>query len=414
MNTGGGVSNGLAIMQVLNLIRVHGPVTRARLGEMSGYSRSTISINSDRLLEMDLIREEPSQTGGRKSKRTQLRVNGEKGVIAGIELGATGCEIGLCNLEAELLGYDSYPITMKRGPGPIMKHIRDTIDALLSRPEIKGKPLLGIGVGLPCSVDFNRGFAVSSSFMPGWTAFPVRDILRDAYQCPVFVDNEVNTMALGEYSLGTDRKYKNMLYVKVGTGIGAGLIINGEIYRGSTGVAGNLGHVSIDGNGTPCKCGRVGCVEAIAGGGAIAEQARKIVESGEDGLLASICADAGQVTAQEVQLAAEAGDPRSIEIIQQAGTVLGEVLGRFVTFLDPSVVIIGGGLAGFGPTYLSFIREGIVHQSEPRVHANLPVLFSTFGDKAGIIGSAILCTKEIFRSGELLASLSTEETPSDR
>jgi len=394
-----------AILKVLNLIRVHGPITRAHLGEISEYSRSTVSINCDKLLESGLVREEALNTSEPQTKRTQLRINGEAGLIIGIELGATGCEIGICDLSGQLLAADSAPIDLSNGPEPILLHIRNTIARLSTDAEIiRSRTILGIGIGLPSSVDFERGMAVSAAFMPGWNMYPVRDILQEHYRCPVFVDNEVNTMAVGEYSLGMDRRYKNLLFVKVGTGIGAGIIVNGEIYRGEKGVAGNIGHISVCGSTVQCACGRIGCVEAVAGGGAVARKAEEIRAGGLSPQLDSLYRKRGRLSSKEVQEAASLGDMKCIELIKESGIILGRVLGKINMFFNPSIIIVGGGVTGFGPTYLSFIREGIIQQSNPLIHMDLPIKFSTFGDKSGIIGSVMLCIKELFKGGQLLES----------
>jgi glucokinase-like ROK family protein len=403
-----------AIVQVLNLIRVQGPITRTQLGGISGYSRSTVSINCDRLLESGLVREEALAANEPQTKRTQLRINGEAGVIIGIELGATGCEIGICDLGGQLLSADSASIDLSNGPEPILFHIKNTIRRLTADTGIvRDRPILGIGIGLPSSVDFDRGMAVSAAFMPGWNMYPVRDILQEIYCCPVFVDNEVNTMAVGEYSLGMDRRYKNLLFVKVGTGIGAGIIVNGEIYRGEKGVAGNIGHISVCGSTEQCACGRIGCVEAVAGGGAIARKAEELRSGGLSPELERLYRERGTLTAKEVQEAATRGDIRSIELIKESGIILGRVLGKINMFFNPSIIIVGGGVTGFGPTYLSFIREGIIQQSNPLIHLDLPIKFSTFGDKSGIIGSVMLCIKELFKGGQLLeTTMQKVEQPS--
>jgi glucokinase-like ROK family protein len=392
----------LAIHTILDLIRVEGPITRSFICERSGYSRSTVSLNCDKLLASGLVVEEGIIYRNEKGKRTKLKINGNAGLIIGIELGATSCEIGLCDLSAKILDFNSSPVDLSQGPDPILAQIYHRIDKMISLPSISKMKLLGICMGLPSSVDYQRGTAIYPAFMPGWHQYPVREILQARYGCPVFIDNEVNTMALGEYSLGTERKYKNLLFVKAGTGIGAGIIVNGEIYRGQTGFAGNIGHIQMEGHNEICQCGKKGCLEAIASGSAIARRAKQFISNGGSQLLREVYEKTGEITAREVKYAADHGDTACSQIIREAGTILGELIGRIVIFFDPSIVIIGGGLTGFGPSYLSFIRDGVLSQSKPWINPDFEVKESTFGNKSGVIGSVMLCIKELVSSGAIL------------
>jgi glucokinase-like ROK family protein len=399
----------LAIHTILDLIRIEGPITRSYICEQSGYSRSTVSLNCDKLLDSGLIVEEGIMSGNGKGKRTKLKINGDAGLIIGIELGATSCEIGLCDLSAKILDFNSSPVDISLGPDPILAQIYHRIGEMLSPPGISKMKLLGICMGLPSAVDYQRGTAIYPAFMPGWHQYPIREILQTRYRCPVFIDNEVNTMALGEYSLGMERKYKNLLFVKAGTGIGAGIIVNGGIYRGQTGFAGNIGHLQMEGHPDICQCGKKGCLEAIASGTAIANRAKQLIAGGRSELLREACEKTGEITAKEVKYAADHGDAACSQIIREAGTILGELIGKIVVFFDPSIVIIGGGLTGFGPSYLSFIRDGVLSQSIPWINPEFEVKESTFGDKSGVIGSVMLCIKELVSGGAILKEFLTEK-----
>jgi glucokinase-like ROK family protein len=399
----------LAIHTILDLIRVYGPITRSYICERSGYSRSTVSLNCDKLLASGLVVEEGIVNGNEKGKRTKLKINGDAGLIIGIELGATSCEIGLCDLSTEMLNFSSNPVDLSLGPDPILAQIYLRIEEMLSAPGLSKMKLLGICMGLPSAVDYQRGTAIYPAFMPGWHQYPVREILQSRYGCPVFIDNEVNNMALGEYSLGMERKYKNLLFVKAGTGIGAGIIVNGEIYRGQTGFAGNIGHLQMEGHSEICQCGKKGCLEAIASGSAIALKAKQLINTGQSVLLREVYEKTGEITAKEVKYAASQGDASCSQIIREAGTILGELIGRIVVFFDPSIVIIGGGLTGLGPSYLSFIRDGVLSQSKPWINPEFEVKESTFGDKSGVIGSVMLCIKELVSGGAILKEFLAEK-----
>jgi predicted NBD/HSP70 family sugar kinase len=396
-----GQGENLAIHTILRIIMDSGPVSRSGLCKASGYSPSTISLNCDRLLASGIAVEESASLDGYPSKRTKLRLNGAAGIIVGIELGATSCEIGICDFATTLLDSRSLIIDFRRGPELIIAGICSVIDELCAGSGRSGSPIFGIGIGLPSPVDHVRGVAVHPAFMPGWHLYPVRDILASRYACPVFVDNEVNTMALGEYSLGKEHKYSNLLFIKAGTGIGAGIIVDGAIYRGAKGLSGNLGHIQVDNSDEVCECGNIGCLEAMTGGPAIGRKAEAAARSGRSAILAALLESRGALTARDVKEAADEGDEASLAIIQATGTVLGGMIGKMITFLDPAIVILGGGLMGFGPNFLAYIREAIFRQCSPWIGPDFPVEPSTFGDKSGIIGSAMLCVDSLIEENLL-------------
>ena len=392
----------LAIHTILDLIRFTGPVTRSELSDLSGLSRPTISKNCDHLLTIGLIEEENIILRGETGKRTKLKLRGDFGTIVGIELGATSVEFGLCDISGKILAFHSYSIDLSRGPNYILDFVITCIAELYEKTNFSTNRLLGVGIGLPARVDYKAGMAIHPAFMPGWNRYPVRELLTNRLNCPVYVDNDANAMALGEFHYGAGQKVKNLIFIKAGTGIGAGIIIDGKIYRGETGFAGNIGHVYVDGRTDLCKCGRRGCLEAIAGGSAIARRAKEAIDKSEANILAGVAEREGACTAREVSLAAEAGDRFSSNLIKETGIIIGEQVGRMAFLFDPGRVIIGGGLAGFGPAYLSYIREGVFKAMRPWTSANLEVCTSAFGEKCGVVGASLLVLQELFQGGSLV------------
>jgi len=392
----------LAIHTILDLIRSAGPITRSKLSDLSGFSRPTISKNCDQLLNIGLIEEESIILHGETGKRTKLKLRGNFRTIVGIELGATSVEFGLCDISSKILAFHSYPIDLSRGPDYILDFVISCIAELYSRTDFHMDRLLGVGLGLPARVDYRAGKAIHPAFMPGWDRYPIRELLSQRLNRPVYVDNDANSMALGELHYGAGQNVKNLIFIKAGSGIGAGIIIDGRIYRGETGFAGNIGHVYVDGRTDLCKCGRRGCLEAIAGGSAIACKAKEAIGINETSILADVVVREGKCTAREVSLAAEAGDPFSSNLIKETGILIGEQVGRMAFLFDPGRVIIGGGLTGFGPAYLSYIREGVFKAMRPWTSANLEVCTSAFGEKCGVVGAALLVLQELFQAGSLV------------
>ena len=401
MNNASGIPD-LAIHTILDLIRSTGPVTRSELSALSGLSRPTISKNCDHLLTIGLIEEENIILRGEAGKRTKLKLRGDFGTIVGIELGATSVEFGLCDISGKILAFHSYSIDLSRGPNYILDFVVTCIAELYAKTNFSMDRSLGVGIGLPARVDYKAGMAIHPAFMPGWNRYPVRELLASRLNRPVYVDNDANAMALGEFHYGAGQKVNNLIFIKAGTGIGAGIIIDGKIYRGETGFAGNIGHVYVDGRTDLCKCGRRGCLEAIAGGSAIARKAREAIDRNEANILAEVVLREGACTAREVSLAAEAGDRFSSNLIKETGIMIGEQVGRMAFLFDPGRVIIGGGLAGFGPAYLSYIREGVFKAMRPWTSANLEVCTSAFGEKCGVVGASLLVLQELFQGGSLV------------
>ncbi len=396
----------LAIDTIVQLIWKLGALTRAELSRISGFSRSTITLNADKLLGLGiLIEEKPKGTGGKPKKRKSLMIRKDRGVFVGVELDAYRCEVGLCNIMGELLSSTTFGVDFLLGPDEILRSIIICIDVLQVGVTQEENTILGIGVGLPSPVDFEAGYAVHPAFMPGWHQWPIKDKLEKKYNCPVFVDNEVNTMGLGEAHLSKRYREKNLLFIKIGTGIGAGLIINGEIYRGNSGLSGNIGHIQIDCRSEQCKCGKIGCLEAIAGEWALREKAERLATEGKSTILAKQYSAKGLLDLSDIKEAVTNGDRETLFLLQETAYVVGTMIGRLVQFFDPKAVVLGGEQVSFGPQYIDYIRSGILKQATPWVKSDFEVNISKFGDKIGVIGSAMLCISSLISSGLIIETL---------
>jgi glucokinase-like ROK family protein len=255
----------------------------------------------------------------------------------------------------------------------------------------------GIGLGLPGPVRFEAGVPVSPPLMPGWDGFGVRELLAHEQGCPVVVDNDVNIMAIGEGYSGVARSVPDFLFVKLGTGIGCGVHLVGEVHRGKDGSAGDIGHIQVEPTGPVCACGNVGCLEAVFGGAALARDALAAARTGRSPWLARRLAEIGAVDARHVGEAAAAGDPTAMALIRDGGRRLGTVLAGLVSFANPSMIVIGGGLAQLGHRLLAEVRAAVYGRSLPLATGNLPIVLSELGDRAGVIGAAKLASDVVFR-----------------
>lgn len=231
--------------------------------------------------------------------------------------------------------------------------------------------------------------------MPGWDRFPIRAAFTGDYAAPVFIDNDVNLMALGEHRGGVGRGVDNMLFVKVGTGIGGGIIADGRLYRGTHGCAGDIGHISVDPEGPICTCGNPGCLEAMAAAPAIVLEAERRAKEGLSPVLAKKLKERGELDAGAVGEAAAIGDYEALEIIRGSGRLIGRVLASLVSVLNPSLIVIGGGVAQIGHSFLAEIRSTVYQRSLPLATRNLPIVLSELEDAAGVTGASVMAAEGV-------------------
>jgi predicted NBD/HSP70 family sugar kinase len=232
--------------------------------------------------------------------------------------------------------------------------------------------------------------------MPAWDSFSIRDYLREDYAAPVFVDNDVNLMALGEL-WRLKRSLSNFLVIKIGTGIGCGIVCHGEVYRGAAGSAGDVGHICVDQEGPRCHCGNVGCVEAMAAGPAITRMAMQAAEAGESAALAERLRAQGRIDAVDVGQASRAGDAAANAIVQRAGNLIGQMLASIVNFFNPSHVFIGGGITRIGPLFLAALRQSVYQRSLALSTRHLEIQYTPLGTQAGLIGAGVLAMHETLK-----------------
>ncbi len=367
--------------EILTLIRNGAARTRAELIAQTGLSRSTVSQRLGELFEANLVvgEGEAGSTGGRPA--TLLAFNGSAGAVVAAALGATGCRVAVTDLGGGVLAEHEEPHEIADGPTATLELIAARAEKLLKKARVAKGELWGFGVGLPGPVEFASGRAVSPPIMPGWDGFPVADWLEEHFSCPVLVDNDVNVMALGErqqFFPETD----HFVFVKVGTGIGAGLIIDGHLHRGAQGSAGDIGHINVpEHDDVLCECGNRGCLEAVVGGGALA---RRLRAEGLD-----------TATARDVVAHVLAGDTSAILAVRDAGREIGLVLAGLVNLINPAVIVLGGAISGAGDHLLAGVREVIYRRSPPLATRNLRIVTSAAGGRAGVMGAAAMIAGEI-------------------
>ena len=369
---------------------------RHGMAEQLGFSKSKANALIAGLLEQGLLAEAGLQrsTGGRRAENLQLHAG--LGVLVGVDIGATSLDVAVLAPDLAVLAHHGESADVREGPGVVLARVRGLIRELLQQAGFKPRQVIGIGIGVPGPVNFEIGQLVNPPLMPAWDSFSIRDYLREEYAAPVFVDNDVNLMALGEL-WRLKRSLTNFLVIKVGTGIGCGIVCHGEVYRGAAGSAGDVGHICVDQEGPRCHCGNLGCVEVMAAGPAITRMAVQAAEAGESAALAECLRAQGRIDAIDVGEASRAGDASANAIVQRAGSLIGQMLASIVNFFNPSHVFIGGGITRIGPLFLAAVRQSVYQRSLALSTRHLEIQYTPLGAQAGLIGAGVLAMHETLK-----------------
>ncbi len=421
--------------RLLRLLRDEGPLSRAELADRLELPRPRLLAELDRQVAARNVAEAgiAASRGGRRSTLVALHPRLR---FAAVDLGASSVDIEVVNGRLEPVARYAEPADIRSGPKVILHRVNE----LLAKARADGayERLDAIGIGVPGPVSFRDGVPVSPPIMPGWDRYPVRELLTREHGCPAVVDNDVNIMAVGERHGGVAHSVDDFLFVKVGTGIGCGIHLGGLVYRGVDGCAGDIGHIQVDAHGPVCSCGNTGCLEALFSGAALARDALAAARSGASPALAErlatapgaaagrdapgstgtaappgdgppagapahaaparpAVADAAPlITARDVAEGAAEGDVVCIRLIRDGGRRVGSVLATLVSFANPSMIVIGGGLAQLGHVLLAEIRSVVYRRSLPLATGNQPVVLSELGPRAGVTGAAVLASDLAF------------------
>ena len=370
---------------VLELIWVQKQMSRAEIARRTGLSRSTVSEIVSGLLKTGLIAEigDGPSRGGRRP--IVLEFQDDAFVILGVDMGATHVSVALTDLRGKVLAWEHSDHPVRHDPEGTGALIEELCDNCLRQWGGTRKHLLGIGVAVPSPVDPKNPDDLSTIALPAWRGRSGLEGLKAEYDAPVFVDNDANLGALAERWWGAGRGIDDFAYIKVATGIGAGYMIRGEIYRGSTGVAGEIGHVTIDQEGPVCVCGNRGCLATFVGAEAIVAQARSLRGDFPDSPLAE-----GDISLAAIEDAALNGDPLALQVVHRAARRLGVAIADVLNLMNPGSVILGGALSRLGDRLVIPLRETVVRRTFVNSVAAADILTSALGPRAIAVGAATL------------------------
>ncbi|GAA3426763.1 ROK family protein [Streptosporangium nondiastaticum] len=370
---------------LLKILRDGQARTRAELVQLTGLARSTLGQRLDALVSQRWVvpAEEAISSGGRPA--VAFTFNRSARVVLAADLGATHARVAVTDLGTEVLAERAAEVPIDRGPEETLRWLQRTFEEMLAESGHTVGEVCGIGVGLPGPVEHSSGRPVNPPIMPGWDGFPVPEWLGERLGAPVLVDNDVNIMALGEHWAARPEA-DHLIFVKVGTGIGCGIISDRRLHRGAQGAAGDIGHIQVSPTlDVVCRCGNRGCLEAVASGAAVAARLRE----------AGVEATGGRDIVRLVR----SGNTQAVQLIRQAGREIGEVLASIVNFFNPSVIVVGGDVAEAGEQILAGLREVIYSRSLPLATQHLTITASDLGDRAGVIGAAVMVIEHVLAPG---------------
>jgi len=376
---------------ILRLIWKEHHISRAEVAKRLNLSRSTVTEIVKELLKTGLVLEKGmgKSTGGRRPVVLEFQENA-RGII-GIDIGATHVSVALTDLKGRLLFFKEERHTVRTDPEGTRKLIFDLCDESLASWKNGSQKLLSIGVAFPSPVDPVHPEWISEVVIPAWQGKNELDLLHKRYGVPVYIDNDANLAALAEYMWGAGRGANDIIYIKVSHGIGAGYILGGEIYRGSQGVAGEIGHFPIDIYGKQCVCGLRGCLVTFLGAEALQTKARSLLVDHPDSILKD-----KEPTVKDIEFAALSGDVLAIRLVREAAEYMGVAITSLLNIMNPERIILGGALARVNDIFLDPVREKIKHCTLVNSAASVEIRKSELENKCVAVGAATLALEEAF------------------
>ena len=386
---------------VLQLIWRARELSRAELARQTGMSRSAVSSIVADLLDAGLVVEtgEGASSGGRRP--IQLQFRDDACVIAGLDIGATHVACALTNLRGQVVAWRHVHLDARGQPAEALAQCVALVDDCLESRELTRDRLAGLGVAVPSPVDPRTQGRLAPMILPSWAQVDVEAALRAHFELPIVIDNDANLGAVAERWWGAGRGGEDLAYIKLGTGVGGGHILNGEIYRGAHGIAGELSHLSLGSDGPPCVCGQRGCLVRHLGADALREKASARRAEFPATLLAS-----ADFSLADLTRAAHAGDALALSLARDAARDLGAALVSLLNLLNPEIVVLGGQLALLGDLLLEPTRAYVRQRTLWPVVGETPIVISGLGQRGIALGAATALLAELLKAPELMPGAS--------
>ncbi|MEU7019534.1 ROK family transcriptional regulator [Streptomyces sp. NPDC046203] len=364
--------------RVVRAVRMAGSLTQAEIARATGLSAATVSNIVRELKDGGTVEVTPTSAGGRRARSVSL--SGDAGVVVGVDFGHTHLRVAIGNLAHQVLAEKTEPLDVDASSAEGFDRAESLVKGLIEETGIRRDKLVGVGLGVPGPIDVSSGTLGSTSILPGWSGISPADELSKRLGVPVHVDNDANLGALGELVWGSGRGVTDLAYIKVAGGVGAGLVIDGRVYRGPGGTAGEIGHITLDESGPVCRCGNRGCLETFAA-------ARYVLP-----LLQPT--HGPDLTMERVVQLAREGDPGCRRVIADVGRHIGSAVASLCNLLNPSRVILGGDLAEAGELVLAPIRDSVARYAIPSAARRLVLAPGALGGRAEVLGALALVLSE--------------------
>lgn len=368
---------------LLNAIKMNGPISRADLAHLTGLSPATVTAITGVLIAEDLVFEKATgdSSGGRPP--ILLALNPRGGFVIGVKL-MEGQAVGaLTDLNATVLDKDSILLESK-DQNAVVETLVTLVNGLIKKGDVRKKQLLGVGIGLAGVVDSANGILRQSPFF-GWKNTPLRDLLSTRLRVPVYIDNDVNTLTLGERLFGSGLPVDDFIVITIGRGIGMGIVVNGNLYRGKNGGAGEFGHVVVDPDGPLCDCGKHGCLEAFLSDRALVAAASRAIGEQVAGI-------------DDLVNRAEKGEAGAVQVLSRSGRMLGIQIANLVNLFDPKLILISGEGIRMGNGFFSAMRTAFHENVMPGLAEDTEIRLASWGDDVWAQGAASLVIAELFNS----------------
>ncbi|MER8043723.1 ROK family transcriptional regulator [Streptomyces sp. NPDC094032] len=365
--------------RVVRAVRMAGSLTQAEIARATGLSAATVSNIVRELKEGGTVEVTPTSAGGRRARSVSL--SGDAGIVIGVDFGHTHLRVAVGNLAHQVLAEEAEPLDVDASAAEGFDRAERLVTRLIAATGIGREKVVGVGLGVPGPIDVSSGLLGSTSILPGWSGINPAEELSARLGVPVHVDNDANLGALGELVWGSGRGVKDLAYIKVASGVGAGLVIDGRVYRGPGGTAGEIGHITLDESGPVCRCGNRGCLETFTA-------ARYVLP-----LLQS--SHGADLTMERVVQLAREGDPGCRRVIADVGRHIGSGIANLCNLLNPSRVILGGDLAEAGELVLAPIRDSVSRYAIPSAARQLSLAQGALGGRAEVLGALALVLSEM-------------------
>ncbi|WP_431041697.1 ROK family transcriptional regulator [Streptomyces sp. P1-3] len=365
--------------RVVRAVRMAGSLTQAEIARSTGLSAATVSNIVRELKDGGTVEVTPTSAGGRRARSVSL--SGDAGIVVGVDFGHTHLRVAIGNLAHQVLAEEAEPLDVDASAAQGMDRAEYLVNRLIAATGSSPEKVIGVGLGVPGPIDMETGALGSTAILPGWAGTNPRDDLAARLGVPVHVDNDANLGALGELVWGAGRGVADLAYIKIASGVGAGLVINGQIYRGPGGTAGEIGHITLDESGPVCRCGNRGCLETFTA-------ARYVLP-----LLHS--SHGTDLTVERMVQLAREGDPGCRRVIADVGRHIGSGVANLCNLLNPRRVVLGGHLAEAGDLVLNPIRESVARYAIPSAARQLSVMPGALGGRAEVLGALALVLSEM-------------------